>query len=1135
MDRPVKFIQSNRNVGRNRNGSASHGIKGVERQDIKTQKFASSNTVYTQPHFYSPMHTPQNWQIPSRREEIYQWLLLPGNQLLTEHGIYVNIEDFDFVPNEIIEDSVTGGLLYNSITCPPVVSGKGNVEIPTRFSIRECNKKECYRFSSTGYFRNFAVSEEHGIYVIDGDDYRRRKKIQGDNIYRLKTCESSIWATTETSFDNLITKKEARDVKLNDYLLMPIRKFRDNPINLDRDLSWSIGLLQADGHLWHADGNGFNICYTLNKDEMVYQEIKNVLNKITNNTVQDTVHTSSVQTKRIVVSEKLHYQKIQKYTTGKHSEKCFTKDVFDLDKESMLHILAGYIDGDGSFSKREKKIIINCYSENMSEQLQQMFLMCGIKCSLKRYPLYGDHYKTNSKWCYRIFISSSCVPEIQKYMRSEKIPTDFVPKKERELRFFYEENENTFISSPIEKIEKFLYSGPGYDLEIPVDRSYCCSGFYVSNCRFFVENEPKVAAAIQFYSEFPQQGFELQCPDPKIKRYYEELNKRLNLNYWLPIISAEYYLLGDVFPFLTVNCPKCYGTGVLGDKECDHKGGTFTKLHIWNPDWIDVKEDSLFNEPYIQLKPNEEMRRLVMDKQPLHIYNRIPEHIRMMVMAGQPIPLSNRCVSHLKHMPSPVTPYGTSIIRRLFKTLAYKDRLMTANWIVAERLILPIRIIKIGNDERPAGAIDIANVQEQIASVMNDPNLTLVTHHAFEYQYIGAQGQIVQLSAEYEMITKEILDGLMLPQAVLNAEMQGYQGVQIGAEILITRLEAWRNKLKDFIEQKIYLPIAKMQGFIDEDASKDLGDIIYVYPEIKWNDLKIRDDTQRKQQYLGLHDAGILSTQTLSEIFDLDYDQEIERKREEASIQMSLGGGMQGAMGGMAGGPGGMPPMPPMGGGGGGMPPMPPMGGGPAGGGPAGAGGAPEVPGGTPPVAASTMAHGTTGKILKRKTKRSVERKQDLQKQQQFAYPAPQVQLTSIERILWRKLFNDTAVNIPFPKYSQYKVANTEGQPYVIDFAIPNLKIGIEADGALHQLPENKVRDTERDKKLARKGWLILRFNEREIENKTEQVIQTIMKYVGMKLKMMRKESSSLSKKEVIGTITRTLSDIIDSQDTDEE
>src|SRR5258708_3073708 len=37
-------------------------------------KYDQSNTIYTQHQFYSPLHTPQNWQIPQKRREVYNWL-----------------------------------------------------------------------------------------------------------------------------------------------------------------------------------------------------------------------------------------------------------------------------------------------------------------------------------------------------------------------------------------------------------------------------------------------------------------------------------------------------------------------------------------------------------------------------------------------------------------------------------------------------------------------------------------------------------------------------------------------------------------------------------------------------------------------------------------------------------------------------------------------------------------------------------------------------------------------------------------------------------------------------------------------------------------------------------------------------
>jgi Cys-tRNA synthase (O-phospho-L-seryl-tRNA:Cys-tRNA synthase) len=159
-------------------------------------------------------------------------------------------------------------------------------------------------------------------------------------------------------------------------------------------------------------------------------------------------------------------------------------------------------------------------------------------------------------------------------------------------------------------------------------------------------------------------------------------------------------------------------------------------------------------------------------------------------------------------------------MRRLFTVLAYKTKIMTANWIVAERLILPIRVVTVGDKERPATAEDVQDTVNQLAAVANDPNLTIVTHHNFKYDYFGATGKIVQLSEELTGIGKEILDGFMLNEALLNGNMAGYNSAQVGIETMIRRLDNWRNKLAKWIEKKIFLPTAMMNGFIDEEKTK---------------------------------------------------------------------------------------------------------------------------------------------------------------------------------------------------------------------------------------------------------------------------------------------------------------------------
>jgi hypothetical protein len=633
--------------------------------------------------------------------------------------------------------------------------------------------------------------------------------------------------------------------------------------------------------------------------------------------------------------------------------------------------------------------------------------------------------------------------------------------------------------------------------------------------RFYYENEPKVAAGVDFYSQFPMNGFELECPAKKVRQYFEDLVDELRLNYWLKLISHEYFLIGDVFPFLEIDCPHCGGSGKLKNgKPCNHPDGKFKSITVLNPDFVEVEDSPFPGKRALYLIPDDTLKRLVQTRRPKKDFDMLPPSIVALVSSGHPIPLSGRSASHLKHSEVGYSKYGTSMLRRLFTILAYKTKLMTANWIIAERLILPVRVVKIGESEHPANADDIADIQAQLSAVANDPNLTIVTHHAFEYEWYGASGKIHNIQGEWEQIGKEILDGLMLNQALLNGEMQGYTSAQVGVETMIRRLENWRTTLSGWIEDHIFKPTAMMQGFIDEEASKEMGKTVYLYPRIKWNDMQLRDKTNKLQLLMQLHDKQIISTEKLCEEFDIDYDEEVERLRSEQVAQGA--GGMMGAGG--AGGAGGAMP----GGAGGGMAGAV---GAPGGGTPPGApgdpmaGGMPGVPmggaGGMPGAAPGGAAGGGMGagaagsnKVFKRgKAPKKNEEEQQV-------VPPTMIRLTGIEQKIANALMG---MNLPFGLYAQYKqpVQGGPGQPnyYLMDFALPSIGIDIEADGKIwHEKEGQKEKEAMRDQKLAALGWRVLRFTEDAINEQMDKVAQEIYKNIteaAEERKSQRKKSSS--------------------------
>jgi very-short-patch-repair endonuclease len=645
--------------------------------------------------------------------------------------------------------------------------------------------------------------------------------------------------------------------------------------------------------------------------------------------------------------------------------------------------------------------------------------------------------------------------------------------------------------------------------------------------RFFYENEPKVGSAIDFYSQFPMSDWEHECRNRKVKVYFDRLKQRLKLNKWCRLISHEVHLLGDCFPFVEVDCPHCGGSGKLGTDICEHEGGTVRRIVILNPDYVEVHTGSVSPEAVIALRPDEELINMVQRKTPG--YEKLSTEVIKLISAGMPIRLDNRNVSHLKYGECGYQKYGVGMVRRLFPILSYKTKLMVAQWIVAERLIVPIKIVKVGSDERPAGPADIAAVQAQLAATANDPNLTIVTHHAFDLDWVGASGKILTLSSEFEFINQEILDGMMINNALLNGEGPNFSSAAVGIEAMIQRLKTFRQQISEWILEAIYIPEAIRQGFVEKNP--ETGEDEVIIPKIKWNSMHLRDQQQDKTFAIQLYEKGLLSAQTVLELFDYDPDQEIERKRYDSLQMIALGQGIKGPGGG-GGGMGGLPSLGgPMGGGGGGEPPIGAPGGGEMGG-PGTPPGAPPSPigggvGGPPISKASSMSAVEAdpgqfgGMVLKKKTRERIERdrqrqqmqQQRRQMQQQKAQDAAmgadgqmrdekgRIVFTGVERQLipLLKQAQKDGLLKDVTIYPQYRVTSGE-EEYPIDFAIPNLKIGIEADGEVfHSSPQQQTHDKERDMLLAQQGWTVLRFSDRDIEHNPQQVVQAVIRVVMQK------------------------------------
>jgi len=767
---------------------------------------AGSGLLYTSPQFYSPIHTATNWQIPTKRREVYQWQITENSGLMLDDLTFILVKDLDFIPKEITKDTLTDGVVFENIKSQKVFGGEGRLRNPVNFFECPNTDQEYVKFKVHGSWRKLEAHKEHNIYVVKGKPLRNETKKYGDKLYRnghkgkfgkKDYMENKSWP---------IERIPADEVEKGDFLLFPVPNSKpltdedikevqyqlsitSNNTNLtlkpynyeeDMDFHWLVGLCIADGSLNESGFFGYTKYNCSISEPSIIDNLKRILKqKYDELLLVDIPHTNSDKCRRIYCENKKSYEDMSRYITGKLANKKFNSIILSLSKEQLLSILGGYFDGDGSFTS-QNKLVANNVSCDMADQIYHMCIMCGIHASIGECKRTDDHYDTPNDEYYRIFVPASDLHILKPYMKSNKIPENFeFDGNDRTLKFFFTGEDGVrYYAQQVAGVEEYFYTGIGYDIQIDPERSYVASGYKVSNCRFFSQNDPTIASSLRFYSRFPFNGFELQMSDPVRKEHFENLCKRLKVKHWLPLMAFDYFSMGDCFAFVSIQTPNSGSGFHNGADPIDYTNAKITGISILNPDTVEV----IFNpmnpiNNFMNLTIDDNLKKIVWEKKPIQVYQSLPEWLKFYVQKNLPIPLHPDNITHLKHDERAVAPYGVSILVPLFPTLAYQDKLRQAQWIVAERHILPIKICKIGNDQRPAGPQDIADTQSQLGATANDPNLTLVVHHAFDFQWVGAAGKVLQLTKEYELIEKALIKGLGVNEALLSGCVPEYSRI----------------------------------------------------------------------------------------------------------------------------------------------------------------------------------------------------------------------------------------------------------------------------------------------------------------------------------------------------------------------
>lgn len=211
--------------------------------------------------------------------------------------------------------------------------------------------------------------------------------------------------------------------------------------------------------------------------------------------------------------------------------------------------------------------------------------------------------------------------------------------------------------------------------------------------------------------------------------------------------------------------------------------------------------------------------------------------------------------------------------------LMYKDKLIEAQYAIADQQITPVQLWKIGDPANGYMATDqqLNDFRNLLQSGAHSPNFAIVTHSAVNLELIGYTGKLLPILPELEWVAKQIMIALNTNEATITGAGPSFGAAVVPFKILQGRYQTKRDRRANVYRQKLFKPFAEARGMwkttkaqLDHRIRTKKEPIV---PGIEWNfKLDLTDNAQKLQYMMQLRDKSGLPMRAICEVMNLDYD-----------------------------------------------------------------------------------------------------------------------------------------------------------------------------------------------------------------------------------------------------------------------
>lgn len=417
--------------------------------------------------------------------------------------------------------------------------------------------------------------------------------------------------------------------------------------------------------------------------------------------------------------------------------------------------------------------------------------------------------------------------------------------------------------------------------------------------QFFYATHYLFPTLVDIYARFPLVGFEHQCKDPYIQKFFDHLFlEELDYLQFLLDLNTEFWKVGEVLP--------------MADWSDDL--GCWVADELMSPIHVRVEVYPILGQRRFIFEPPSYLQEIATKGRPYVEFQvltqSLNDDILKAIQAGHGFELSADRVTQLKRGPR-WAPRGEPLLMRILRHMMIEEKLFRAYHAITERMITPLILAKLGDASitMPDGfpympmQEDIDHLQRTLEEAMDSDYKVLSTHFAVNIEAVLGFEVMPKLGEEFAAIEEKMCMIFGIPLDLLKGGGSApFASTALSADILSQNLAHNQEMLKQFLYKKRYEPVARAHEFYDYNLKGGRREIIYeriqtldeegelvirevpklLIPDVHLASMNLRDEATQRQFLTELRQMGVpISDGAMMVGIDYSLDDETDKIKTE--------------------------------------------------------------------------------------------------------------------------------------------------------------------------------------------------------------------------------------------------------------